>query len=400
VFPSLAELRAQPDDPGLRLVYADWLASQGHPRGELIAVQELERRCTSVDELARVRARAHALIRDHEALRPELGLPADAHRRLWAQWDRGFVRRVELHIDRPGPRVGEGLGAWSALLRRLLAHPSLALIEALAISVDIRGEPIDETEASLAIVAEGLLGWLAEPGPKPPMSVTLSTARVPHAGLRERLGAAVSPIRPLWLSLDRTMFPPPAVAPIVALQRALTHEAELRGRYELLWFDARGHRVHCAVVGHELGLFEISDPRVWASDAGLETSGLAEPDPLLQRRALGLLERMAPHFDRAPSSMGDADREAADRHSPLLPAAIDVSALVELGLDEVIARLGSDWGGDLRPIFAALAGFGGYAWIYVERGQAHDQARGQAHGWARLIGLGEDQALVLAQRDE
>src|SRR5688572_31485854 len=32
-------MRADPDDVGAPLVYADWLQQQGHPRGALIAVQ-------------------------------------------------------------------------------------------------------------------------------------------------------------------------------------------------------------------------------------------------------------------------------------------------------------------------------------------------------------------------
>ncbi len=40
----LAQIRDRPDDEAPRLVYADWLTAQGDPRGELILLDECERR--------------------------------------------------------------------------------------------------------------------------------------------------------------------------------------------------------------------------------------------------------------------------------------------------------------------------------------------------------------------
>lgn len=103
--PSLAQLRARPRDRDLRLVYADWLQGRGDPHGELIAIQDVEASCTS--EAIFVDARARALIETHASVRPAAPADVDGRPRgVWACWDRGFVRRLELLVDRPSPGIG------------------------------------------------------------------------------------------------------------------------------------------------------------------------------------------------------------------------------------------------------------------------------------------------------
>jgi uncharacterized protein (TIGR02996 family) len=57
-------IRARLDDPEPFLVYADWLAQAGDPRGELIVVQHaLGDEALPPSEIARLRARERELMR-------------------------------------------------------------------------------------------------------------------------------------------------------------------------------------------------------------------------------------------------------------------------------------------------------------------------------------------------
>ena len=62
----LADILANPDDDGPRLVLADWLSQRGDPRGELINVQCAMQRTTGI-ELARLANRSSDLLYRHGA---------------------------------------------------------------------------------------------------------------------------------------------------------------------------------------------------------------------------------------------------------------------------------------------------------------------------------------------
>jgi uncharacterized protein (TIGR02996 family) len=96
----VVEIAAAPDDDALRLVYADYLAERGDPRGELITLQirrhQRARGGGSDAELA-------------EVCRAETGL-LEAHGKSWlepvygwiedARWDRGFITSITIHADK------------------------------------------------------------------------------------------------------------------------------------------------------------------------------------------------------------------------------------------------------------------------------------------------------------
>jgi uncharacterized protein (TIGR02996 family) len=82
-----------PDNEGLRLIYADWLEDHGDPRGEFIRVQcALARMSPDSPHRAELEAREQELLADHEA---EWTHPL---RGLVDSWEfcRGFVEKVLL----------------------------------------------------------------------------------------------------------------------------------------------------------------------------------------------------------------------------------------------------------------------------------------------------------------
>ena len=112
-----AAIENDPGDEDAYLVYADWLQTQGDPRGELIAVQAAARRDPTDAELAK---RVGELLARHDAvLLGELG------EHMSVIWHLGFVRGVTLAPDR---NVEVPLRA----LRDLLAHPSGRFVQSIA----------------------------------------------------------------------------------------------------------------------------------------------------------------------------------------------------------------------------------------------------------------------------
>jgi len=355
---SLAELRARPDDRDLLLVYADWLETRGDPRGELIAVQEAEQRGESVEAFERARARSIELIIEDAELRPDLGMLEPGPRRnVWAVWSGGFIRRLELLIDRPTPRPGAGLRGWSELIASMLAHPSMGLLEELLIRVDLRGEPLDETAAALVIVLDGVASW------KHPLTLALWSHRPPRPELSERFHAALPGIRKLWYSTDITRIMPPMDSPIAALEQAIA--VERGGQHDMVWVDARGNfreqfidadpslRVH---VRH------IAERR--------RSPRLACADRVPQRRIAGLLDQLAARFD-----------SAATAH-PLAPRRLAQPRPERLARAAACARLGAD-----NSLVAALGGFTDLEWWWIE--ERGDQP------WVGLCGLAPEQLLLL-----
>src|SRR5437016_4037405 len=82
-----------PDDDGLRLVFADWLEERGDPRGEFIRLQcELARLPKSDQRRAPLEARAAELLEQHEEA--WLG-PLRSWLLDW-EFGRGFVERASI----------------------------------------------------------------------------------------------------------------------------------------------------------------------------------------------------------------------------------------------------------------------------------------------------------------
>jgi predicted DNA-binding WGR domain protein len=102
------------DDPGV-LVLADWLQTQNHPWGELIALQHSGKKVQKeVDALLALRG---------GAILGELALAKHTS----FDWKNGFVRRAVLGSDANAKDI-------AAAIKHLLALPAAALVEAIAMN--------------------------------------------------------------------------------------------------------------------------------------------------------------------------------------------------------------------------------------------------------------------------
>jgi uncharacterized protein (TIGR02996 family) len=124
----------EPTDPGRCLVYADWLQSQGHPRGELGAIQHARASRPDDPELAK----AEQKLRDEhpelaprrltEAVRRQPRKPGQADDLSAMTWENGFIASA---------RVARGPGkspyTVRELLAELLAHPAGRFLRELRI---------------------------------------------------------------------------------------------------------------------------------------------------------------------------------------------------------------------------------------------------------------------------
>ena len=378
---TLEQLKDAPHDRELALVYADWLQGQGHPRGELIAVQDAAQRCASLEELEAARARAIELVATSEELRPtsfdELG---EAELRpVWAQWQRGFIRRLELLIT-------DSVGRWPARIRELLDHPSLALLENLLIRVDARGEPLDEVQAAFQIARSALASRARPPGPRPALQLDLWTGRTPGFERRQQLAGALPSLTPFWFGLDITVIPPPAgSAPLLVRDRLqqLSPSADDRP-FDLVWLDDRGQffGMFEAWVGvHRHDLQGLPQLRRMAEQRS-SPNPVAEDHPV-ERRIARLFDGFASRWDR----LVGPDPVLAPRR-PWPQGRPQPVALVE-GL----RRLGHSWRADVPgALVATLAPLRTMQWFVVEH------ARGD-RGWSSLIGLGPGQVLELSYRE-
>src|SRR5262245_47497655 len=92
----LEAVRAEPDDEGLRLVYADWLEENGDlAHAELIRVQcALERLPAQSPQRYALQTRERELLRKHE--RSRLG-PLRGGVNSWT-FRRGLLEQVTLHV--------------------------------------------------------------------------------------------------------------------------------------------------------------------------------------------------------------------------------------------------------------------------------------------------------------
>lgn len=153
--PGLEEaIRARLDDPEPFLVYADWLAQAGDPRGELIVVQHaLEDAALPSSEAARLRGRERELMR---VVWPSLRPAIEAELLRAAEWRWGFVDR--LHLCRSS-HAGDGPDDLFSLARALFDEPPLAVVRSLDIGMLVLGpDHRDAVEELLAMVAEAPAG--------------------------------------------------------------------------------------------------------------------------------------------------------------------------------------------------------------------------------------------------
>ena len=101
--PPPAAAAPPPDDPAELLVYADWLQTQGDPRGELIALQQAGNHRAAGELLERAAAQL-------------LGEAAEARELFAATWERGFVRELAIGHSERDPAHRRWLAAMRALL--------------------------------------------------------------------------------------------------------------------------------------------------------------------------------------------------------------------------------------------------------------------------------------------
>lgn len=359
--PSIQDLRARPWDREQLLVYADWRQACGDARGELIVVQDLAATTTNQEQFEQARARAHALVEDIEHLRPPL--PAAG---VWAVWERGFVRRLEL----------DGQTSWADQVAAILDHPALALVEHLLVRADRRDERINEIDIDMLM--RSLERWRAAAGPRPPMRLDLWTPSIPRGGARERLVAMIPELRPFWFATDITVVPPPRGSLASGLEAAV-HGANSYGHplaFDLLWFDARGHFL-ARVEAHSQSIDRIDHESAWQVHVRRLAEQRRSPifdgkDPLVSRRLAHLFDHLAARFE--PCGF-------APRLAPKVEA---------VRLSDGLARLEAR-APELRVLAAAtLARFDGHVdWHWVV-----EPCRGGQ--WAGLVGLGDEQLVVLA----
>lgn len=129
-----AKLIDNPADHAAYLVYADWLQSQGDPRGELIKLQHEGK----ADE-------AQSLLEEHEEafLGPLVNYETsfDGFEEKAFDWSRGFIKKATLSYDNSTAddvEVDDGVEiALETALETLLTHPSGALLEELEIPINM-----------------------------------------------------------------------------------------------------------------------------------------------------------------------------------------------------------------------------------------------------------------------
>jgi uncharacterized protein (TIGR02996 family) len=150
--PSLdAQLRVDPDDREVALIYADWLQQREHPRGKLIALQAARRDRPDDEDLIESE---RELLEIHADV--FLGPLADwlsvedGPEQIEVAWDLGFIERVKIigRFDEPVDIV------WS-----VLRHPSCRFLRELVIGC-VRSGDQDNT---------GISATILRAGPKPPL---------------------------------------------------------------------------------------------------------------------------------------------------------------------------------------------------------------------------------------
>ncbi len=144
-----ALIQADPDDIEHFLVYADWLQSQGDPRGELIAMQcALEQPPSSTERRDELTVTARARVRAfEEEIRARFGDLVG--RQNIVVWRRGFVDHLQIRLP-----AGSSRATLEQDLALLSQHPSLRLVRRLSL-----GSPSTDYTWAIDLLAEG--GWPA-----------------------------------------------------------------------------------------------------------------------------------------------------------------------------------------------------------------------------------------------
>ncbi|HYT88381.1 MAG TPA: TIGR02996 domain-containing protein [Gemmataceae bacterium] len=161
----LEAIRDEPDDEGLRLVYADWLEENGDPaRSELIRVQcALEHLSAQAPERYSLQTRERELLRRHEKV--WLG-PLRAGLKWW-RFRRGLLEEVSLTVERflvhahalllLGPVCRVNFRGGATHNNRLPDCPRLAQLRAVDLSCNFVNDA-----AAVALAESRYLGGLRE----------------------------------------------------------------------------------------------------------------------------------------------------------------------------------------------------------------------------------------------
>jgi uncharacterized protein (TIGR02996 family) len=130
-----ARLVESPDEVDSYLVYADWLQTQGDPRGELITLQHARKKKHADDLLARHVDHFLGPLQPYAKALDESGDPS-------FEWELGFIRGARLSYDSNSVEDLEGGDELSLekALTLLLKHPSGALLRDLLVPINMRGD--------------------------------------------------------------------------------------------------------------------------------------------------------------------------------------------------------------------------------------------------------------------
>jgi uncharacterized protein (TIGR02996 family) len=147
-----AQLRVDPGDADVALIYADWLQQHGHPRGKLIAVQAALRTRPSDGELV---AEERALLEAHAdallgPLAPLVTGEDGDDPMIELEWDLGWIRRAKIggKSDEPADL------AWE-----VLRHPSAKFLRSLIVGCVRSGDQDNSTLTATVMTAK----------PRPPL---------------------------------------------------------------------------------------------------------------------------------------------------------------------------------------------------------------------------------------
>ena len=148
-----AQLRVDPGDADVALIYADWLQQHGHPRGRLIAIQAALR--TRPDD-AELLAEQDSLFAAHPdlLLGPVESLIADESGDppvVALEWDLGWIRRARI--------IGRSFVEPADLVWEVLRHPSGKFLRSLVVGCVRSGDQDNSTIAATLMNA----------GPRPPL---------------------------------------------------------------------------------------------------------------------------------------------------------------------------------------------------------------------------------------
>jgi uncharacterized protein (TIGR02996 family) len=214
----VAAVRADPDDDGPRLVYADWLSDRGDPRGELIGLHCKMARLPSRGAAHKAyQVEAQRLLVEQEA---ELARELEGIVTHW-RWRRGFVAELTLlasslvehgeKIFKLAPLVTELRLTGEIDGARLAGTPFLRGIRVL----DVSQMPLGP-EGIAALAAAGL---------------TIESLTANHCGATDEgaLALATGDLPLLALSLEHNRIGSAGVRALLQMPRLIT--LRLRGNY-------------------------------------------------------------------------------------------------------------------------------------------------------------------------